>query len=134
MDLCTEMIFTDPVVQRVFFDARRLAPRWGHDAIVNIAEYEISRLKVLLQKAIDVDFAESMQQQIRRQYFLARRHADGYVVDWAAGYDDGCEHVVMFAHGNDDHFFNIDHRARSRIRHRHKFRSTVQPRNRSRRT
>ena len=118
----------DPVLQRVFFDGRRLAPKFGHDAIVNIAEYEISRLKVLLQKATSIYVAESLQTQIRRQYFLTRSHADGYVADMRAGYDDGCQHVVMFEYRNDDDFFDLDFRKRAELRHRHRFRSEIQTR------
>lgn len=135
MDLCTDLVFTDPVLQRVFFDGRCLAPKSGHDAIVHMAEYEISRLKVLLQKARDLDFAEDLQAQIRRQYFLARRHCDGYLITMPAGHDDGCEHVMMFEHGgNRDPFFATDYRRRAELRHRFGDRTTVHPRRRSART
>lgn len=134
MALCTALIFTDPVLQRVFFDGRCLAPKGGHDAIVHIAEYEISRLKVLLQKAKSVEFAEQLQAKIRRQYFLARRHSDGYFMSMPAGYDDRCEHVVRFEHANEDRFFDIDSRARAAYRHRFEYRPSIPARHRSRRT
>ena len=134
MDLCTDLMFTDPVLQRVFLDGRQFAPRHGHDAIVNIADYEITRLKLLLLKATSVEFAERVQYRIRRQYFLMRRHCDGYFVRLPAGHCDGCQHVLMFAHDDTDAFFNVDYQARSAYRHRHRARPGVPTRHRPRRT
>ncbi len=97
MTLCTELLLVDPVLQRVFFDARRFAPKKDHDAIVNIAEWSISEMKVLLMKSGDFRKADSLRRRIRRQYAIARSHSAGYFVALPGGYDDKCEHVVEFA-------------------------------------
>jgi len=119
MTLCTELLLVDPVLQRVFFDARRFAPKKGHDAIVNIAEWSISEMKVLLQKSRDFQKADSLRRRIRRQYRIARSHSDGYFIDLPGGYDDKCEHVVMFAPDADARL-QADRAALAHLQHRFK--------------
>ncbi len=135
MSLTEDVIFSDPVLQRVFFDPRRLAPMFGRDAIVNIALHKISLLEVEFLKAKTADLAEQLAWRIRRYYFLARRHCDGrhlgYLERLVA---DGCQHVELFAHNEREPVFNIDYRARAAYRHRYTYRPPTPSRHRSRRT
>lgn len=133
MALTEDIIFADPVLKRVFYDDRALAPMPGHDAIVSIALHEIANLKVLFFKAKAVDTAERLAWLIRRQYFIARRHSEGRHLEELERRDH-CEHVQEFAHNERDPVFNVDHRARSAYRHRYSYRPATPGRYRPGRT
>ncbi len=135
--LLERVIAADPVLQRVFFDERRLAPTAGETATVNLILAAITERKVDLFKARDLPEAERLVfgwrrlngqrvPGIRELYFRARRHCDGHFADYLANLvDDDCEHVVAFEHGNGASVFKRDHRAWAALRHRHNARPPV---------
>ncbi len=113
MALTEDIIFSDPVLQRIFFDERRLAPRMKSSAAVVINHwYSITEYKILFQKEKRPAVAEYWQRKMRARWFVARKLCDGYFADML-GHDDGCEHVVVFRHANDAAIFNVDQRARA---------------------
>lgn len=112
MALTEDVIFTDPVLQRIFFDQRRFAPRATQEAAVTNLEYDITDAKLQFSKAKRLQELEPMQIGMRRRWFEIRTRCDGYLMKLPAGYDDGCEHVTVFAHDNLDPCFRIDVRKR----------------------
>lgn len=135
MSLHEDIIFADPVLKRVFLNDLAFAPMIDHDAIVNIALGKLSKLQVAFHKATSVEFCERLAWQIRQEYFLVRRHCDGYhMTEVERLTKDGCEHVVEFRYADDDAIFLIDYRARAAYRHRYKHRASPPTRHRPRRT
>lgn len=112
MALAEDIIFTDPVLQRISFDERRFAPRFGHVADINILEHDITDAKVRFLKAKRLEVIEPLQIKMRQCWFEIRTLCDGYFIKMPAGHDDGCEHVQVFAHDNLDTCFRINGRTR----------------------
>lgn len=112
MALTEDVIFTDPVLQRIFFDERRFAPRATHEAAVTNLEYDITDAKVKFLKEKRLEILESLQMRMRQRWFDIRTLCDGYLMKLPGGHDDGCEHVTVFAHDNLDPCFSIDARKR----------------------
>ena len=115
MALIEDVIFSDPVLQRIFFDQRRFAPKSdlkaGKIAGLDMA---ISEDKVKFQKATEPALAEYWQRTMRSRWFVIRSLADGYFIRLPSMIpDDGCEHVVEFAHENRDKCFQVDFKARA---------------------
>ena len=120
MALVEDIIFSDPVLQRIFFDGRRFAPRSEHAAgeISNLHQ-TIAEMQVDFLKADTIAIGEYWQRKMRARWFVIRGLSDGYFMTMPAGHDDGCEHVVQFAHENADKCFQIDFKARAALWRRH---------------
>ncbi len=111
MALIEDIIFSDPVLQRIFFDGRRFAPRSDRQfsvATVQNLESAITDAKVLFLKTKNLKTAERLQGEMRKNWFKIRRLCDGYFLTLPAGHSDGCEHVQVFAHENASLAFHID--------------------------
>lgn len=114
MALIEDVIFSDPVLLRIFFDERRLAARSKQSAgAVACLEWSISERKVEFQKEKHPGVAEYWQRLMRSDWFAARKLCDGYFIALPAGHADGCEHVELFAHDAGSAAFEIDARARA---------------------
>lgn len=114
MALVEDVIFSDPVLNRIFFDQRRFAPRSDYSSSeVAGLEMAISEDKVKFQKATEPALAEYWQRRMRARWFAIRKLCDGYFMKLPAGHDDGCEHVAQFAHDAGSAEFAIDQRARA---------------------
>lgn len=102
MDVPTTVIFSDPVLLRIFFDLRRFAPRSKRGAgAVASHDQTISEYKVKFLKTKRVAVAEYWQHKMRQEWLEIRELCDGYFIDLPAGHDDGCEHVEQFAYASD---------------------------------
>ena len=114
MALIEDVIFSDPVLQRIFFERRRFAPRSDYaSSFVAGLERAISEQKIKLQKATEPAIAEYWQRKMRAAWFEIRKLCDGYFLDDVfAMHDDGCEHVGLFAHDSDSTEFAINWQAR----------------------
>lgn len=123
MPLATDIILSDPVLQRIFFDVRLFAPRRRQVASVNNLLQNIADQSVWFLKAKRIALAEPEQLKMRRAWFAARDLSDGWFIELPAGHDDGCTHVMAFAHDNLDAAFCIDLRARAALWHRYARRS-----------
>ncbi len=114
--LAEDIIFSDPVLQRIFFDPRRVAPRTKYSAgDVNIHWHSIAECQVIFLKTKRMQTAEAMQYEMRAYWFALRKLCGGYFIDMPCGYSDGCEHVEMFAHENSGKCFQVDFKARAAI-------------------
>ena len=104
MALIEDVIFSDPVLQRIFSDSRRFAARSDFaSSLVAGLDMAMSEHKVKFQKATSPALAEYWQRKMRGCWFEIRRHCDGYFMKLPAGHDDGCEHVTEFEHKNGNH-------------------------------
>lgn len=134
MALHEDILATQPLLMRAFLDERRLAPKLGHESTVNMALQDMALLKAAFFKAKAVEPLETIAARIVRYYVTARRHSEGHFMDNLARLaNDGCEHVVLFAHDHDDAVFQVDYRARTAYRCRCNFRPPVPPSYRPRR-
>lgn len=117
MALAEDIIFADPILQRIFFDGRRFAPRDTPEnvAAVSCLEMAITDDKVIFLKATKLATAEALQIKMRARWFLIRRRCDGYFLKMPAGYSDGCEHVEGFRHVSNARYFNVDRKRRSAL-------------------
>lgn len=114
MPLTEDIIFSDPALQRIFFDERRVAPRSdGSAGKVANHWYAISEYKVAFLKEKRPPVAEYYQGKMRAHWFALRKLCDGYFLQLPAGHDDGCEHVETFAHADGGDAFKIDSTARA---------------------
>ncbi len=112
--LAEDIIFSDPVLQRIFFDPRRVAPRTEYSAgHVSNHWHSIAECQVIFLKTKRMQTAEAMQYEMRAHWFALRKLCDGYFIDMPCGYSDGCEHVELFAHDTGSPEFEIDMRARA---------------------
>ena len=120
MALTEDIIFADPVLQQIFFDKRRFAPRsdYSSSQIAGL-ETAISEDKVQFQRAKTPALAEYWQRKMRARWFVIRNLADGYFIDWPADYSADCECVKQFAHENSDKCFQVDFKARAAIWYRY---------------
>ena len=135
MSLHEAVIFSDPVLQRVFFDERLFAPEPGHEVTVNDALYKITGLKVQFYKATSVEECERIARQMRHHYFRARRYSMGYRYEWLENLlNEPGRHTLLFEHDEHSKVFSVDYRARAAYRHRFNARQTVQRRYRPSRT
>lgn len=136
MDIATEILFTDPVLQRIFLDGRRFAPRSENYAgEISKLHQTIGEMQVAFLKADSIAVAEYWQQKMRARWFVIRNLSDGYFMTMPAGHDDGCEHIVGFVHENNNKCFQVDFKKRAALWHRYARRSApswVQSRSRSR--
>ncbi len=115
MALPEYIIFSDPVMQRVFFDGRAFAPRriaGEVEAAVTCLEMSIAEDKVIFLKAKQLPAAEKIQIRMRRRWFAIRKLCDGYFLKMPAGYSDGCEHIEAFRYASNARVFNVDARQR----------------------
>ncbi len=113
MALIEDVIFSDPVLQRIFFDKRRLAPRMKSSAALVINHwYAITEYKILFQKAKRPAAAEYYQRKMRARWFAARKLCDGYFMEMP-GLSGVGEQVRVFAFDNAAAAFFIDPRARA---------------------
>lgn len=125
MALAEDILFIDPVLQRIFFDPRRFAPRSPKAAgRVSCLWFAISEAKIKFLKTKDPEYAERLQMVMRNRWFDIRGLCDGYFVEMPGGYVDGCEHVRAFEHDNRAPEFSIDERQRAALWYRHKRRTT----------
>lgn len=114
MALIEDIIFSDPVLQRIFFDCRRFAPRSkqsaGEVAGLGMA---ISDAKVKFMKATTPPLAEYWQRKMRMRWFSSRKLCDGYFIDAPFLMTDG--DVEMFARDGRDvaNVFNVNKGARA---------------------
>jgi hypothetical protein len=115
MALVEDVIFSDPVLKRIFFDDRWFAARSAYaQSQVAGLDMAISEDKVEFQKASTPAQAEYWQRKMRGKWFDIRKLCDGYHIKFPiAGFDDGCEHVELFAHDADSDAFAVDMRARA---------------------
>lgn len=125
MALAEDILFIDPVLQRIFFDPRRFAPRSPKVSgrVCNLW-FAISQAKIKFLKTKDLEYAERLQMIMRNRWFDIRRLCDGYFVEMPAGYVDGCEHVRAFEYGNGAREFAIDEKQRAALWYRHGRRTT----------
>ena len=116
MSLTEDIIFSDPVLQRIFFDNRPFAP-WSDTAAGEVAalDMQISVLKVRFLKERSIEHAEVLQKTMRVGWFAIRKRCAGYFLELPAGHDDGCQHVLMFLHETRDPAFHVDFRARKAL-------------------
>ena len=118
MSMTEDVIFSDPVLRRIFFDGRRFAPQSeSKTATVNLHLWAITEKKRFFLKTKNIETAERLQLGMRAHWLALREFCDGYFIDIPVG--DGCEHVVEFAHDRLDQCFAIDFRARSACWHRY---------------
>ena len=114
MALTEDIIFSDPVLQRIFFDERRLAARFkqsaGHVAGI---EAIITQTKIEFQKEKSPGRAEQLQRLMRMEWFAARALCDGYFIKPPPGFSDKRQHVELFAHDAGSACLEIDARART---------------------
>jgi hypothetical protein len=120
-----DFLFIDPVLQRIFFDPRRFAPKSPAVAgRVSNLWFAISEAKIKFLKTKDPEYAERLQMVMRNRWFDIRRLCDGYFVEMPAGYADGCEHVRAFEHDNRAREFAIDEKQRQALWYRYGRRTT----------
>jgi hypothetical protein len=124
MALPEDIILADPVLQRIFFDPRTVAPRSQHHAAtVATLYYRISEITVLFMKAKKLREAERLQGIMRRHWFRIRELCDGYFVRFPPCYSDSAEHVQVFRHDAGAAEFAIDRNRRRALWHRHEQRA-----------
>ncbi len=133
--LAEDIIFSDPALQRIFFDPRRVAPRTEYSAgHVSNHWHSIAECQVIFLKTKRMQTAEAVQYEMRAHWFALRKLCDGYFIDMPCGYSDGCEHVVQFEHGAGDEWFQIDFNKRAALWRRYARRSAPSWRSARRRT
>ncbi len=114
MALVEDVIFSDPVLQRIFFEKRRFAARSDSaSSLIAGLGMAISEHKVEFQKAKEPALAEYWQRKMRAAWFEIRRLCDGYFMTLPAGHNDGCEHVTAFEHENGSLVFHPNYTARA---------------------
>ena len=114
MALAESIIFSDPVMQRIFFDGRRVAPRHTPKNVgaVTCLQMAIAEDMVIFLKAKKLPAAEAIQIRMRRRWFAIRRRCDGYYLKMPAGYSDACEHIEAFRYARNARQFNVDAKQR----------------------